>query len=125
MKRKRKGIDHSGSAFDEFLSEEGTLEEAEAVATKRVVAWQLQQEMQQQRISKKAMANRLRTSRSQLNRLLDPKHSGVALDTLSRAAMVLGKRLKVQVIDGPGRTQRKRPGRVGLGSKSSMVVGKK
>jgi antitoxin HicB len=125
MKRKLRGIDHNGSSFDDFLREEGTLEEAEAVAIKRVIAWQLQQEMQQQRISKKAMANRLRTSRSQLDRLLDPKNSGVTLDTLSRAAMALGKRLKVQVIDGPERTLRKRPGRVGLGPKSCMVSGRK
>ena len=125
MKRKLKSIDHSGSSFDEFLREEGTLEEAEAVAIKRVIAWQLQQEMQKKHISKKAMANRLRTSRSQLDRLLDPKYSGVTLSALSRAAMALGKRLKVQVIEAPERTLRKNPGRVVLGAKSRMFAGRK
>jgi hypothetical protein len=116
MKDKSKRIDHSGSSFDEFLRQEGVLEEAEAVAIKRVIAWQLRREMQRKRITKKVMAGRLRTSRSQLDRLLDPRYPGVTLGTLSRAAMVLGKRLKVQVIEAPAarRQPRKRPGRVAL-----------
>jgi antitoxin HicB len=120
MKDKSKRIDHSGSSFDEFLQEEGMLEEAEAVAIKRLIAWQLQREMQRKRITKKVMAGRLRTSRSQLDRLLDPQYAGVTLGTLSRAAMVLGKRLKVQVIEAPAarRSLRKRPGRVALPVKS-------
>lgn len=119
MKDKSKRIDYSGSSFDEFLREEGVLEEAEAVAIKRVIAWQLRREMQRKRITKKAMAGRLRTSRSQLDRLLDPQYAGVTLGTLSRAAMVLGKRLKVQVIEGPAvqRSLRKRPGRAALPAK--------
>jgi antitoxin HicB len=119
MKNKSKRIDHSGSSFDDFLDEEGILEEAEAVAIKRVIAWQLRREMQRKRITKKVMAGRLRTSRSQLDRLLDPQYAGVALSTLSRAAMVLGKRLKVQVIAGPAaaRPIRKRPARVALPGK--------
>ena len=114
MKDKSKRIDHSGSSFDEFLREEGVLEEAEAVAIKRVIAWQLRREMQRKRITKKAMAARLRTSRSQLDRLLDPQYAGVTLGTLSRAAMVLGKRLKVQVIEARAarRPLRKHPGGV-------------
>lgn len=120
MKSKSKPIDHSGSSFNEFLREEGILEEAEAVAIKRVIAWQLRREMQRKRITKKAMAGRLRTSRSQLDRLLDPQYPGVTLGTLSRAAMVLGKRLKVQVIEAPAATRslRKRPHRVALPLKS-------
>jgi predicted XRE-type DNA-binding protein len=116
MKDKSKRIDHSGSSFDEFLREEGMLEEAETVAIKRVIAWQLQREMQRKRITKKAMAGRLGTSRSQLDRLLDPQYAGVTLGALSRAAMVLGKRLKVQVIEAPAATRpvRKRAGRVAL-----------
>jgi hypothetical protein len=119
MKDKSKRIDHSGSSFDEFLREEGILEEAEA-AIKRVIAWQLRREMQRKRITKKIMAGRLRTSRSQLDRLLDPQYSGVTLGTLSRAAMVLGKRLKVQVVEGSAarRSLRKRPWRVALPVKS-------
>jgi len=124
MKDKSKRIDHSGSSFDEFLREEGMLEEAEAVAIKRVIAWRLQREMQRKRITKKVMAGRLRTSRSQLDRLLDPQYAGVTLGTLSRAAMVLGKRLKVQVIEAPAavRPLRKRPGRVALPVKTNKLA---
>lgn len=124
MKDKAKRMDHSGSSFDEFLREEGVLEEAEAVAIKRVIAWQLRREMQRKRITKKVMAGRLRTSRSQLDRLLDPQYAGVTLGTLSRAAMVLGKRLKVQVIEGPAarRALRKRPGRVALPVKPQKLA---
>ncbi len=124
MKDKSNPIDHTGSSFDEFLREEGVLEEAEAVAIKRVIAWQLRQEMQRKRITKKVMAGRLRTSRSQLDRLLDPQYAGVTLGTLSRAAMVLGKRLKVQVIEAPTtkRSLRKRPGRVALPAKPHKLA---
>ena len=124
MKDKSKPIDHSGSSFDEFLREEGMLEEAETVAIKRVIAWQLLREMQRKRITKKVMAGRLRTSRSQLDRLLDPQYPGVTLGTLSRAAIVLGKRLKVQVVEGPaaGRSLRKRPGRVALPVKTNKLA---
>lgn len=123
MRHKSKHVDHSGSSFDDFLREEGTLEETEAVAIKRVIAWQLHQEMQRKRISKRAMADRLRTSRSQLDRLLDPRYSGVTLGTLSRAAIALGKRLKVQVIDAPTADGRKRPARAGMVSKSRVAAG--
>ena len=127
MKDTSKRIDHSGSSFDEFLREEGMLEEAETVAIKRVIAWQLRQEMQRKRITKKVMAGRLRTSRSQLDRLLDPQYAGVTLGTLSRAAMVLGKRLKVQVIEAPTarRGLRKRPGRVAAAVKPPKLAAAK
>ncbi len=129
MKNKAKPRDHSGSSFDDFLRDEGVLEEAETIAIKRVIAWQLRQEMQRKRITKKAMADRLRTSRSQLDRLLDPQYAGVTLSTLSRAAIVLGKRLKVQVIEGPvlegitaQRSLRKRPGPVVLPRKPHKLT---
>lgn len=123
MKERPKRIDHSGSSFDEFLRQEGVLEEAEAVAIKRVIAWQLRREMQRKRITKKIMAGRLRTSRSQLDRLLDPQYAGVTLGTLSRAALVLGKRLKVQVIEAPvARSLRKRPGQVALPVKPKKLA---
>jgi len=125
MRGKLKNVDYSGSSFDDFLRDEGTLEEAETIAIKRVIAWQLQQEMKRKRISKKAMASRLRTSRSQLDRLLDPKYSGVTLGTLARAAVALGKRLKVQVIEAKRPPLRKHPGRVGLGMKGRMIAGKR
>ena len=98
-KRNRKRFDHSGSSFDSFLEEEGIREEVEAVAIKRVLAWQLEQEMKRQQKTKQAMAKQLRTSRSQLDRMLDPQNVSVTLDTMSRAAKALGKRLIVRVAD--------------------------
>jgi antitoxin HicB len=98
-KNLRKRIDHSGSTFDSFLEEEGIREETEAVAIKRVLAWQFEQAMQQQQKTKQAMAKQLRTSRSQLDRLLDPKNVSVTLDTLTRAARALGKRIIIRVAD--------------------------
>jgi antitoxin HicB len=92
-------FDHTGSTFDSFLEEEGIREEVEAVAIKRVLAWQLEQEMKRQQKTKQAMAKQLRTSRSQLDRLLDPRNASVTLDTMSRAARALGKRLIVRVAD--------------------------
>ena len=70
VKKNRKKMDHSGSTFDSFLEEEGIREEVEAVAIKRVLAWQLEQAMQEQQKTKQAMAKQLHTSRSQLDRLL-------------------------------------------------------
>jgi len=99
LKKNRKRFDHSGSSFDSFLEEEGIREEVEAVAIKRVLAWQLEQEMRRQQKTKQAMARQLRTSRSQLDRLLDPRNASVTLDTMSRAARALGKRLIVRVAD--------------------------
>jgi antitoxin HicB len=98
-KKKRKRVSHSGSSFDNFLEEEGIREEVEAVAIKRVLAWQLAQAMREQQKTKQAMAKQLRTSRSQLDRLLDPRNPAVTLDTMSRAARILGKRLIVRVAD--------------------------
>jgi transcriptional regulator with XRE-family HTH domain len=86
---------HTGSSFDAFLEQDGLLEEVEAVAVKRVIAWQIKREMDAQHISKKAMAERLRTSRTQVDRLLDPENASVQLTTLTRAAQELGMRLKI------------------------------
>jgi antitoxin HicB len=99
VKRNRKKMDHSGSTFDSFLEEEGIREEVEAVAIKRVLAWQLQQAMQEQQKTKQAMAKQLHTSRSQLDRLLDPSNVSVTLDTITRAARALGKRVIIRVAD--------------------------
>ena len=88
---------HTGSSFDDFLQEEGLRDEVEAAAIKRVLAWQFEQEMVRQQKSKRAMALELKTSRSQLDRLLDPQNTSVSLDTLARAAHVLGKRLVVEI----------------------------
>jgi len=98
-KKNRKKVDHSGSSFDSFLEQEGIREEVEAVAIKRVLAWRLEQAMQKQRKTKQAMARQLRTSRSQLDRLLDPRNVSVTLDTITRAARALGKRVIIHLAD--------------------------
>lgn len=92
-------FDHSGSSFDSFLEEDGLLEDVEAGALKRVVAWQLAEAMKAHGISKKSMAERLGTSRSQLDRLLDPDNPNVHLTTIARAARAVGKRLRIEMID--------------------------
>jgi len=108
----RKPFDHSGSSFDSFLEEEGIREETETLAIKRVLAWQLEQAMREQRKTKQAMAKELHTSRSQLNRLLDPQNVSVSLETITRAAKVLGKRLIVRITDArKSPTRRPRSGR--------------
>src|SRR5215467_3052367 len=99
MKKNRKRTDRTGSSFDSFLEQEGLREEVEAVAIKRVLAWQLQQTMRQQQKTKQAMAKQLHTSRSQLDRLLDPRNVSVTLGTITRAAKVLGKRVIIRVAD--------------------------
>ena len=99
LRKSRKGTDHSGSSFDSFLEEEGIREEVEAVAIKRVLAWQLEQAMREQQKTKQAMAKQLHTSRSQLDRLLDPHNVSVTLDTITRAARALGKRVIIRVAD--------------------------
>jgi len=98
-RKSKKVFDHSGSSFDSFLDEEGIREEVEAVALKRVLAWQLEQAMREQQKTKESMAKELKTSRSQLDRLLDPRNASVTLNTIARAARVLGKRLVIGVAD--------------------------
>ena len=88
---------HIGSSFDEFLEEEGLFAEAEAAAVKRVIAFQVEELMKKEHISKKAMAEKMHTSRSALDRLLDPANVSVTLQTLERAAQALGKRLKIEL----------------------------
>jgi len=101
MKTKNKNAspEHTGSTFDSFLEEEGIREEVEAVAVKRVLAWQLAEAMRKKRKTKQALAKELRTSRSQLNRLLDPQNAAVSLDTITRAARALGKRVIIRIAD--------------------------
>jgi len=98
-RKNRKRTDHSGSTFDSFLEEEGIREQAEAVAIKRVLAWQLERAMQEQQKTKQAMARQIHTSRSQLDRLLDPRNASVTLDTIARAARAVGKRLIIRMTD--------------------------
>ncbi len=83
---------HSGSSLDDWLEEEGLLEDATAVAVKRVIAWQILQAMEKQQITKTDMAKRMHTSRAALNRLLDESDTSVTLMTLASAAAALGKK---------------------------------
>src|ERR1700730_10148449 len=99
VRKNHKVIDHSDSTFDSFLEQEEIREEVEAVAIKRVLALQLSQAMQEQQKTKQAMAKQLHTSRSQLDRLLDPQNVSVTLDTITRAARALGKRVIIRVAD--------------------------
>ena len=98
-KKNHKRTNHDGSTLDSFLEQEGIRDEVEAVAVKRVLAWQLSQAMRKQQKTKRVMARQLRTSRSQLDRLLDPQNISVTLDTIARAAHALGKRLVIRVTD--------------------------
>lgn len=98
MKAKAKKKARVGQSFDDFLKQEGTQEEVHAVAIKRVIAWQLAEAMKARHISKSEMARRMSTSRSQLNRLLDPNVEAIELQTLVRAAHVLGRNLRVELV---------------------------
>lgn len=86
-----------GSSLDSFFEEEGALEEFRAVAIKEVIAWQIQQAMKAQKLSKNKMAVMMHTSRAQLDRLLDPAKGNVTLETLQRAAQVLGRELRIEL----------------------------
>ena len=88
---------HIGGDFDDFLRDEGILDEAEAITAKRVIAYQITQEMQRAHISHSELARRMKTSRSAVDRLLDPANPSVTLVTLERAASAVGKRLKIQL----------------------------
>jgi predicted XRE-type DNA-binding protein len=88
---------HIGSTLDDFLAEEDLLAEAEAVAIKRVVAFQLRQRMTEQQLTKAELARRMGTSRSALDRLLDPDNASVTLLTLERAAKALGQRIRIEL----------------------------
>ena len=88
---------HIGTSFDDFLQEEGLLAEAEATAVKRVIAHQIQKEMDERHISKSGLARMMNTSRSSLDRLLDPDNASVTLLTMESAALALGRKLKIQL----------------------------
>ena len=89
---------HLGGSFEEYLKDQGTLAETTAIAVKRVLAWQLQQVMAEQRISKNQMAKAMQTSRSQLDRILDPDNDRIQLATLLHAARVLGRELRIELV---------------------------
>jgi antitoxin HicB len=87
----------SDETFDQFLADQGMLEDAEEVAIKRVLAWQIAEAMKAQGLTKTAMAARMRTDRRQLDRLLDPNNPSVTLSTLRRAASAVGRKLRVEL----------------------------
>jgi antitoxin HicB len=86
------------SALDDLLKEEGKLEDFQAVAIKEVLAWQIEQAMKANNISRSALASRMKTSRSQIGRLLDPKDGNVTLATLQRAARMVGRSLRLELV---------------------------
>jgi len=88
---------HIGSGLDDFLQEEGLFEETQAQAIKEVIAWQLDQAMKEKGISKARMAILLKTSRTQVTRLLDPAND-ITLSTLQRAAALVGRKVRIDLV---------------------------
>jgi antitoxin HicB len=95
MKFKKK---HVGSSVEDFLKEDGILETSTAKAIKGVIAWQLAEEMKTKRVTKKRLADLMRTSRAQVDRILDPDKGNVTIETLQRAAALLGRRLRLELV---------------------------
>lgn len=91
------GNPHHGSSLEDFLAEDGILESATTLAVKRVIAWQLMEEMKRQGLSKTDMATRMETSRRQLDRVLNPNDDNVTLQTLDRAARAVGHSLRLEL----------------------------
>ncbi len=89
---------HIGSTLEDFLKEEGLHEDATNYAVKRVLAWQVEQAMKEKGLSKTEMAKRMGTSRAHLDRLLDPENDRIQLDTVNRAAMVVGRRVRLMLV---------------------------
>jgi antitoxin HicB len=93
---KKKG--RIGSSFDDYLKDEGAYEETNALAIKRTLAWQLENAMAKEGITKNDMAKRMQTSRSQLDRILDPGNDKIQLDTVFKAARALGRAVKLELV---------------------------
>jgi antitoxin HicB len=89
---------HVGSTFDSFLREEGVYEEVTAAAIKRVLSRQIAEAMVEKQLTKTAMASLMQTSRAALDRLLDPEHESVTLSTLTKAAQVVGRQLRMELV---------------------------
>lgn len=86
------------TTLDDFLQREGTRDEFEAVAIKEVLAWQIAEAMKTNKLSRNGLAQRMKTSRSQVGRLLDPKDGNVTLSTLQRAATIVGRKLRLELV---------------------------
>jgi len=89
---------HWGSSLDDFLKEEGIYEEAKTQVAKEMIAWQIEQAMKEKRLTKKRMAELMRTSRTQIDRLLNPKDHNVTLATLEKAATIVGRQLRLELV---------------------------
>jgi predicted XRE-type DNA-binding protein len=89
---------HIGSGIDDFLKEEGVLEEFQAKAIKEIIAWQLGQAMKDQHLSKRKLAQMMHTSRTQVDRVLDPNDGNVTIETLQRAAAIVGRKVHVELV---------------------------
>jgi predicted XRE-type DNA-binding protein len=94
----KKRNQHIGSSLEDFLKEEDVLEATRAIALKETLAWQVQQAMKREKISKVEMARRMHTSRAALDRLLDPGNASVTLQTLTRAAHAIGRDLRIELV---------------------------
>jgi antitoxin HicB len=90
---------HIGSSFDDFLDEENLLLEANEIAIKRVIAWQLQQEIEAKHMTKTDVAKAMGTSRAAVDRLLNPDNTSVTLNTLSKAPRILGKKIEIDLVE--------------------------
>ena len=90
--------EHRGSTLDEFLDSQGVLAEFEAKAVKEVLAWQLVEAMKERKVSRRGLATLMGTSRTQVNRVLDPANGAITLDTLQRAAAVVGRKVQLQLV---------------------------
>lgn len=95
MGKRKKQI---GPLFEDWLKDEGIHEEVTTASIKRTLAWQVEQAMKEQKLSKAEMARRMQTSRPQLDRLLDPKNEGVTLETLTKAAAAIGRKVRLELV---------------------------
>lgn len=89
---------HIGSDFDDFLAEQGLVEEVSAAALKRIISWQIAETMKRQKVTKKALAERMHTSRTAVDRALDQNDAGMTLATLASAARALGQRVEIRLV---------------------------
>lgn len=89
---------HRGSSLDDFLAQEGVLAEFQARAIKEVIAWQLGEAMRERKLTKSGLARQMGTSRTQVDRVLDPDEGNVTIETLQRAAAVVGRRVQMELV---------------------------
>ncbi len=98
MVEKQTANRHMGSSIEDFLKEEGVFEEFQARAVKEVIAWQLGQAMKERKLSKRRLAVMMHTSRTQNDRVLDPNDGNVTIETLQRAAAIVGRKIQVELV---------------------------